>query len=44
MGKIEPGWTSIKSTADGAKLMNIESPFTNKQTKKLQMPQCLNEN
>lgn len=31
MGKTKPGWTSIKSTADGAKFVNIESLFINKQ-------------
>lgn len=30
MGKNRPGWTSIKSTADGVKYVNIESSFINK--------------
>lgn len=34
MGKTEPAWTSIKSTAAEAKFVNTESPFINKQTKK----------
>lgn len=44
MDKTKPDWTSIKSTADEAKFVNLESPFINKQTKKLQMPQSLNGN
>lgn len=38
MGKTKPGCTSIKSTADKVKFVNVESPFINKQTKLLQMP------
>lgn len=35
MDKTKPDWTSIKSTADEAKFVNLESPFINKQNKKI---------
>lgn len=44
MGKTKPGWTSIKSTADKVKFVNVENSFINNKKKLLQMPQSLNGN